>query len=106
MPQWLSHFPAKEWAEVANAQKDKLVQEVEHLASEIMARISEAPIFDNREQLIHEARHHLETLIRSVRRSKQYLLGFFNISTRNDLTKLERKLSKIEARVETLQQPH
>lgn len=109
---------AQEWLEFANAQRAKLVKEVEQLGKEIIVKITDVPIFAHREQLIREARQSIEGLIQrlnqsdlltkvnkvidAARHGKYDLLHFLNIPSKQDLTKLERKLSKLESRVEHL----
>lgn len=114
----LEKIAAPEWLTFANAQREKIIKEVEHLGKEMLAKVDESPIFAHREQLLKEVRQHLEELLQrlqhselltkmhhvlaAARHGKDDLLGLLNIPTKRDLSQLQRKLSKIEARLEGL----
>lgn len=74
---------ANEWLEFAAAQKGKLIQEIEHLGKQMVEKIVETPILANRDRLF----------------------SFFSIPSRRDLDRLQRRLQKIETRLDTLQKP-
>lgn len=78
--QWIEKIPGHDWFALAASQKEKLVKEVEHFGKGIMAKITESPLFAHSDDLAH----------------------LFSIPTRRDMQRLERKLAKIEERVDSL----
>lgn len=77
----MKQISASEWLEFAGTYKDKIVKEIECL------------------QLVHEAKSNLEHLLQNLRQSA---LSLFRIPTHRDLSKLQRKLTRIESRLNTM----
>lgn len=111
----LEKCAASDWMAFATQQRSKLVSDVKSLGEEIVSKIAATPIFSNRDELIREARLHMEALlgqlnggsffdkaIDTARQKQGELLSFLNIPSHKELTTLQRKLNKIEARVEQL----
>lgn len=111
----LQKYGAKDWITVASRQRAHLVREVRALGEEMITRISSTPIFAQREQLIHEARDHLESILdklngwgllsRAYHTAKQTgseLLSFLNIPSQRELKKLQTRLHKIESRLSSI----
>ena len=106
----------QDWLTFATMQRSKVVREVKELGEQIIARISESGVFVQREELIKEARHHLESLLGRLnagsivdsaiqaarikaRNTRTEILSFLNIPSHRELSKLQRKLNQIETRL-------
>ncbi|MBI4237657.1 MAG: hypothetical protein HY696_04455 [Deltaproteobacteria bacterium] len=111
----LQKYGAKDWLTVASQQRSHLVREVRALGDEMITRISSTPIFAQREQLIHEARDHLDSILdklngwdllsrayHSAKETGSELLSFLNIPSQRELKKLQTRLHKIESRLATI----
>lgn len=86
----MKQIVASEWLEFAGTYKDKIVREIGCLA---------APLFTHRDQLVHEAKSNLDHLLQNLRQSA---LSLFSIPTHRDLSKLQRKLTRIESRLNAM----
>ncbi|GEM_PF-5111477 len=111
----LDKYAAKDWMAFAALQRRRLIREVKTLGDEMLGKIAASPIFAQRDELIHEARHHLETILErlksgslvhramhSARETGSEILSFLNIPTQHELRALQKKLGKIETRVAAL----
>lgn len=109
---WLDRHGAGDWLTIAAKQRATLVREVRHLGDEIVERISTTPIFQHREQLIREARGHVESILdninasslvsRAIDKAKESgseLLSFLNVPTQSELRKLQLRLNQIETKL-------
>lgn len=72
----MKQISANEWLECAGTYKDKIVKNIGHLAK------------DNLDQLLHNLR--------------QGAMSLLSIPTHKDLSKLQRKLAKMESRLNAL----
>lgn len=115
---FLDKSAARDWLAFASMQRARLIREVRSLSEEIVSKIADAPIFANREELIRETRSQMESMIdrlnagellhRAIDKAKMTqheILSFLNIPSEKELTKLQKKLNKIEARLSEIRKP-
>ena len=106
---------AQDWLSFASMQRSRLIREVRDLGEEIVERIADSPVFSQREEMIHDVRAQLETIfdrlntgdllhraLDTARMTRTEIMSFLSIPTQKELTKLQRKLNKIETRLVTL----
>ncbi len=109
---------AEDWMAFASLQRSRLVREVRGMCDEILEKVGESPIFAHRDEVIREMRQHLETLmhrlnagalidkaIDSAKLRQHDLLSFLNVPSQEELKQLQRKLNKIETRLNSLHHP-
>lgn len=114
--QLFDRYADSDWVTFANQQRANLVREVRTLGEEIISKIADSPIFAQREELIREARHHLDTILQRLNRSSLLsramdraritsteILSFLNIPSQGELKRLQKKLNQIESRLSDLQ---
>lgn len=111
----LDNSSARDWLAFASLQRGRLVREVRDLGEEIVSKIAHTPVFCQRDELIREARNHIDALLghlnggslvnralHKARQTQTELLSILNIPSQKDLAKLQKKLNQIEARLSTV----
>ena len=116
---WLKHleefkekFSTNDWLALANQKRDRLVKELYHLGEEMVEKIKAADILANRDQLIHDTKQHLESIVKKVNSSKlldramatakntsEDILSFFNIPSSRELVQLQKRLASLEKKI-------
>lgn len=109
---WLAKLPAQDWFDFASQQRSRLVREINHLSNEILNRISETHIFSNRDEILKEAKDHLDSIVSHLNRSelisrvidaargtKNEILSFLNIPSSKELSGLQKRLNMLEKKV-------
>lgn len=111
----LDNSSARDWLAFASLQRGRLVREVRDLGEEIVSKIAHTPVFCQRDELIREARNHIDALLghlhggslvnralHKARQTQTELLSILNIPSQKELAKLQKKLNQIEARLGTM----
>jgi hypothetical protein len=109
---WLSKLPTQDWFDFASQQRARLAKEVNHLSTEILNRISESNILSNRDDILKEAKQHLESImshingselvsrvIDAARGTRNEILSFLNIPSSKELTTLQKRLHQLEKKM-------
>lgn len=109
---WLSKLPTQDWFDFATQQRARLAKEVNHLSTEILNRIGESNILSNRDEILTEAKEHLETIMSRINRSelvsrvidaargtRNEILSFLNIPSSKELTTLQKRLHQLEKKM-------
>lgn len=108
---FLDRYSGTDWMTFANRQRNTLIREIKNLSDEIIQKIADSPIFSQREDLIREARHHLEGVLHRVTTSSLLakaldrartpggILSMLNIPSQQELKVLQHKLNRIEAQL-------
>lgn len=109
---WLNMLPTQDWFDFASQQRVRLIREVSHLSGEILNRISESNILSNREDILKEAKEHLDHIISRINRSeliskvidaargtKNEILSFLNIPSSKELSSLQKRLNQLEKKM-------
>lgn len=111
---FLNKLPAQDWFDFASQQRGRLIKEINHLSGEILNRIAESNIFSNRDDIINDARDHLDSIvsrlnqsellskvIHAARGTKNEILSFLNIPSSKELSSLQKRLNQLEKRITT-----
>jgi len=111
---FLSKLPTQDWFDFASQQRHRLIREVNHLSAEIIGKISDSNIFSNRDEIVKEAKDHLDSIVSRLNQSelisrvidaargtKNEILSFLNIPSHKELTSLQRRLNQLEKKVST-----
>jgi hypothetical protein len=109
---WLHKLPTQDWFDFASQQRARLAREVSHLSSEILSRISESNILNNRDDILKEAKEHLDSIMTRINRSelisrvvdaargtRNEILSFLNIPSSRELSTLQRRLNQLEKKM-------
>lgn len=109
---WLNKLPTQDWFDFASQQRARLAREVNHLSTEILNRIGESNILSNRDEILKEAKEHLETIMSRINRSelisrvidaargtRNEILTFLNIPSSKELTTLQKRLNQLEKKM-------
>lgn len=110
----LSKLPAQDWFDFASQQRTRLIREVNHLSSEILNRISDSNIFSNRDEIVKDAKEHLDSIVSHLNQSelisrvidaargtKNEILSFLNIPSHKELSSLQKRLHQLEKKIST-----
>ncbi len=105
-------LPTQDWFDFASQQRARLAREVGHLSAEILNRISESNILSNRDDILKEAREHLDSIMTRINRSelisrvmdaargtRNEILSFLNIPSSKELSSLQRRLNQLEKKM-------
>ena len=108
----LSKLPTQDWFDFASQQRGRLIREVNHLSSEILSKIGDSNIFSNRDEIVKDAKDHLDSIISRLNQSelisrvidaargtKNEILSFLNIPSHKELSSLQRRLNQLEKKV-------
>lgn len=109
---WLAKLPAQDWFDFASQQRTRLIREVNHLSTEILHRIGDSNIFSNRDEIVKEAKDHLDSIITRINRSelisrvinaargtRNEILSFLNIPSPKELSSLQKRLNQLEKKM-------
>lgn len=109
---WLNKLPTQDWFDFATQQRARLAKEVHHLSAEILNRISESNILSNRDEILQEARDHLDSIMTRINRSelvsrvidaargtRNEILSFLNIPSSKELSTLQKRLHQLEKKM-------
>lgn len=109
---WLAKLPTQDWFDFATQQRTRLAREVNHLSSEILNRISESQIFSNRDEILKEAKNHLDSILTHINHSeliskmmnaargtRNEILSFLNIPSPKELSSLQKRLNQLEKKM-------
>lgn len=109
---WLTKLPTQDWFDFATQQRARLAKEVNHLSTEILNRISESNILSNRDDILKDAKEHLESIMSRINRSelvsrvinaargtRNEILSFLNIPSSRELSTLQRRLNQLEKKM-------
>lgn len=109
---WLAKLPTQDWFDFATQQRTRLAREVNHLSSEILNRISESQIFSNRDEILKEAKNHLDSILTHINHSeliskvmnaargtRNEILSFLNIPSPKELSSLQKRLHQLEKKM-------
>ncbi len=109
---WLAKLPTQDWFDFASQQRTRLVREINHLSTEILHRIGEANILSNRDEIVKEAKDHLDSIITRINRSelisrvikaargtRNEILTFLNIPSPKELSALQKRLNQLEKKM-------
>lgn len=109
---WLAKLPTQDWFDFATQQRTRLSREINHLSAEILHRISESNIFSNRDEIVKEAKEHLDSIITRINRSelisrvinaargtRNEILSFLNIPSPKELSSLQKRLNQLEKKM-------
>lgn len=113
--EWINKLSPQDWSALAGAQRDRISLEVKTLADEILSRIHGADILEGKDRILKEAKDNLETIIHKIDHSsivekaidtaihtKDGLLAFLSIPTHEEMVQLQRKLKRLERRMEQI----
>lgn len=113
--EWVNKLSPQDWMALANAQRERISHEVRRLADEILSKIHSADVLEGKERIVAEAKSNLENLVNKIDRSrlidktidtaihtKDGLLAFLNIPTHEEMMKLQRKLNRLERKLNDL----
>jgi len=113
--EWVDKLSPQDWTALAGAQQKRVKEEIRHLSDEILSKIYDADILQDKDSILKDAKYSLEDIVDRVDRcnlvekaidtaihTKDGLLAFLNIPTHDEMVKLQRKLSRIERRMSDL----
>lgn len=109
---WLTKLPTQDWFDFASQQRTRLAKEVHHLSVEILNRIGESNILSNRDEILKDAKDHLESIVTRINRSelisrmikaargtRNEILSFLNIPSPKELSTLQKRLHQLEKKM-------
>ncbi|PIR20778.1 MAG: hypothetical protein COV45_04270 [Deltaproteobacteria bacterium CG11_big_fil_rev_8_21_14_0_20_47_16] len=109
---FLSKLPAQDWFDFASQQRHRLIREVNHLSAEILNKISDSNIFSNHDEIVKDAKDHLDSIVSRLNQSelisrvidaargtKNEILSFLNIPSHKELSSLQKRLNQLEKKV-------
>lgn len=112
---WVDKLSKQDWLALADAQRERVAHEIKHLSDEILSKIHDANVLSNKDTVLTNAKKSLEDIVGNVQSSelvnkaidtaihtKDGLLAFLNIPTHEEMIKLQRKLSRLERKMNEL----
>lgn len=109
---WLSQLSKQDWIAIADAQRERVSSEIKDLSQEIVSRINSAEVLHGKNKMVKEAKTSLKKIVEKIDHgtlvdkavdsaihTKDGLLAFLNIPTHAEMAGLQKKLKKLEQKM-------